>query len=93
MNTKRKFHTGTDYRAPVYLYEIDVDVEARGKIKTYRLTKNTVISVHSRSNLPRGQYVFQYAEKVGNELLIYVDRYGWRKTIREADIKQVHRRE
>lgn len=93
MNTKRKFRTGTDYHAPTYLYQVDVDVEVRGKIKTYRLERNTVFSTRKRPGLASGKYVFQYAENTGGTLIIYADRYGQRRSIREEDITSVDRRE
>lgn len=88
MNVKRKYKVAGE-TSPTMLYSVDVDVEVRGRIKTYRLVPNTVVSVRKRSCLPRGQYVFQYAELVNGELLIYVDQYGKRKTIRESDISAV----
>ncbi len=95
MNTKRKVNNPNAI-VPTYLYEIDVDVENKGKIKTYRLQPWTAMTVHWESKRPglyKGIYSFLYAERVSGELLIYTDWKGKRKTIREADIKTVARRE
>lgn len=94
MNTKRKYKT--DVQNPSYIYELDVDVETNGKIKTYRLTPYTAMTVDWKSGRPglhKGSYSFLYAERIGDALLIYTDWKGKRRTIREADIKTVARRE
>ncbi len=96
MNTKRKVKNPNAI-IPQYLYEVDVDVELRsGKIKTYRLQSWTAMTVKWESKRPglhKGIYSFLYAERVGDELLIYTDWKGRRKTIRESDIKEVRRKE
>lgn len=97
MNTKRKYRNANAV-IPEYIYEIDVDVVgANGKIKTYRLTPHTSLTVdwkHGKTpGLKKGTYTFLYAENVNGTLIIYTDFNGMRKTIREADIKTVSRRE
>jgi hypothetical protein len=89
VNVKRKYKAAEGETTPTHLYSVDVDVEVRGKVRTYRLVPNTVVSVRKRPALARGQYVFQYAELANGELLIYVDQYGKRRTIRESDITAV----
>jgi len=84
MNQKRPYRTNRPN--PEYLHEIKV----RSGTKTYALARGQLVSVHARVNLPGGKYEFCYAEHVGQELFLYVERRGLRKTIREADIKQVH---
>lgn len=86
MNQKRAFKT--DYK-PEYLHAVDIDVECRGRITGHRLVAGQVVEVYHRPNLPAGGYVFRYAERVGDDLLLYVERYGKRKTIGAADVKKV----
>ena len=94
MNNKRTVKR-PDAIVPEYLYEVDVDVEHKGRIKTYRLTPHTPLTVDWQKGrgLFKGTYTFLYAERIGDTLLIYTDFKGKRKTIRESDIKTVSRRE
>ena len=91
MNTKRRYKTNAVN--PTYLYQVDIDVESRGKIKTYRLTPGSTFTVDwsnpSKVGLHKGNYTFFYAENVNGTLLIYADWRGMRKTVRESDIKCV----
>lgn len=92
MNTKRIVRR-PDAIVPTYLYEVDVDVEASGRIKTYRLTPGARLTVDWANpelhGLHKGTYTFFYAERVNDTLLIYADWRGVRKTLREGWIKTV----
>lgn len=91
MNQKTKFRTTTTN--PEYIYQVDVDVEVRGKLRTYRLKPGTRMTVHylnpNRPALHKGTYTFCYAEQADDTLIIYADWRGMRKSLREADLKTV----
>jgi hypothetical protein len=70
---------------PTYLHAIDIDVENKGRITGHRVVSGQCVDLHNR----KGSWVFRYAERAGDTLLIYVEQYGKRRTVREADIRHV----
>lgn len=97
MNQKQAYRT-TEPR-PVFLYEVDVDVEVRGRITGHRLVRGTEVNVIPKPGLIRGWYELLYAERSQDGTILMavegptsrVVHERYRKIIRERDIKGVRR--